>query len=82
MPPHILTFKAEEAASLPAQDAIAFCLPLLAHFDAVVREGAIYGLAPHLHVSPAAVEALRHSATTDPSPGVRAAARDALEILC
>ena len=51
---------------------------LLTHKSAVVREGAIYGLTPHLEYY---VEQLRQMSEQDPSPGIRDAAAEALEVL-
>jgi hypothetical protein len=52
-------------------------LPLLAHPEAVVREGAVYGLTRH---QDAAVQtALETMAATDPYEVLRTAALDALE---
>ncbi len=48
------------------------------HRSPLVREGAVYGLAPHVTV-PGVLLVLRSIATADPSQGVRDAAREALE---
>jgi hypothetical protein len=53
-------------------------LSLLSHDDAVVREGAVYGLDDH-HDRCGVAEALARLANGDPSPGVRWAAAEALE---
>jgi HEAT repeat protein len=58
--------------------AVPALLALLDHRSAPVREGAIYGLEKHLERSGSARATLKRIATTDPSPGVRAAAQDAL----
>jgi HEAT repeat protein len=77
--PELLTFAAEAAGRISSTSAvIASLLPLLTHPDPVVREGAIYGLQPHLEGSIEARAALRELAVADLSPGVRDAARDAL----
>lgn len=52
-------------------------VPLLHAQEAVVREGAIYGLSPHLDT--ATVQELRRAAAQDPSAAVRSAVQDALE---
>lgn len=52
-------------------------IPLLDHESSIVREGAIYGLTPHLDGSTRA--RLWSVAKVDPSPGVRASAWEALE---
>lgn len=75
--PPILTYAAEIAGiiddPMAVQEAL---LPLLDHQDAVVREGAIYGLASHLD---ALVRVkLRSIALADTSQAVREAAKSAL----
>ena len=52
-------------------------LPLLEHPESVVREGAIYGLIPHLDSE--TVLRLSHVGRSDVSAGVRAAAKDAIK---
>lgn len=52
-------------------------LPLLQHRDAVVREGAVYGLSNH--IDEAVRRELQSVAEYDYSPAVRTAAREALE---
>lgn len=76
--PHLLTYAAEAAGLMEFSHAIEPLLGLLEHREAVVREGAIYGLMPHLAYSLPARDALRRLAELDSSPGVQAAARDAL----
>jgi hypothetical protein len=72
-----LTFAAEIAGRLADSTAVRrTLLPLLSHADAVVREGAIYGLAPHADQTVRS-ELARLSAS-DPSPAVRQAATDTL----
>ncbi|MFN0061366.1 MAG: hypothetical protein ACKVPX_02435, partial [Myxococcaceae bacterium] len=51
---------------------------LLGHENAVVREGAVYGLSSHLERSVDARTFLRDLENTDPSPGVVSAIRDVL----
>jgi HEAT repeat protein len=78
--PTDLTFAAEIAGQLLDSTEVRGILhPLLAHADAVVREGAIYGLARH--VDQALGVELRKLATSDPSPAVRQAAADTLDNL-
>lgn len=79
--PELLTFAAEAAGQMPFSVAIQPLVELLRHPRAVVREGAIYGLAPHLGYSLQAREALRSLVEGDPSNGVRDAAADALASL-
>ncbi len=79
LPSHQLTFAAEIAGRLMSTEMVVEpLLELLRHSSAVVREGAIYGLAHHLDVA-RVVEQLRSIETGDPSPGVRAAATGAIE---
>lgn len=80
--PSLLTFAAEAAGRIANTSlAVAILLPLLGQPDPVVREGAIYGLMPHLGLSLEARDALRGMAQADPSPGVVAAIQDALSVL-
>jgi len=51
---------------------------LTRHPSVLVREGAVYGLAPHVEV-PWVQALLQSIASTDASKGVRDAAREALE---
>ena len=75
--PTDLTFAAEIAGRLSDGAAVRrTLLPLLMHDDAVVREGAICGLAQHGDETVRAA-LIRHSAS-DPSPAVRQAETDAL----
>lgn len=77
MRPADLTFAAEAAGRIEDSEAVRRSLVrLLDHVDAIVREGAIYGLIGHLndHVR----DKLASVAARDPSPGVRAAAVEAL----
>ena len=76
--PADLTFAAEDLGRGEDHHMIRRALmPLLDHASAVVREGAIYGLTRHL--TPEVCARLRDMAATDPSPGVRDAATEALE---
>lgn len=78
----LLTFAAEAAGRI-ANTALVVgtLLPLLQHPDPVVREGAIYGLEPHLDASIEARDALRSMVRLEPSAGVRGAIEDALSML-
>lgn len=80
--PALLTFAAEALGRI-ANSALVVgaLLPLLGHADPVVREGAVYGLAPHLEASLQARDALRTLAAREPSPGVKAAVNDVLSTL-
>lgn len=77
--PSLLTFAAEAAGRI-ANTAlvVGVLLPLLGHVDPMVREGAVYGLEPHLERSLEARSALRSMVIREPSPGVKAAVSDAL----
>jgi HEAT repeat protein len=78
--PTDLTFAAEIAGQLlDSSEARGILRPLLDHGDAVVREGAIYGLARH--VDQAVRTELSRLVTSDLSPAVRQAAADTLENL-
>ncbi len=77
--PDLLTFAAEAMARIAHTPlAVMALLPLLHSEHAIVREGAVYGLMPHLRHSMEARTALRDLAGRDASPGVRSAAEDAL----
>jgi hypothetical protein len=82
LPPSALTFAAEWAGRTRNKQAPAILLAMLEHPSPLVREGAVYGL-EHLLESPGVVSALRAHASDaiERSPGVRAAAREALELL-
>ena len=58
-------------------------LPLLHHHSAMVREGAIYGIVKDLFVldDPRVKAELEHLSANDDSPGVRIAAKEALDYL-
>jgi HEAT repeat protein len=76
--PALLTHAAEIAGQhLPSATVVPVLLDLLNHPSPLVREGAVYGLVAHEEGDVSA--ALRALAEQDPSPGVRTAARDALE---
>lgn len=76
--PLTLTFAAEVAGErLPSSKVRPLLLALLHHDSAVVREGAIYGLAHCL--DEAVIEALDQVATFDSSAAVRVAASGTIE---
>ncbi len=73
-----LTFAAEVAGRVADGDRVRGALvPLLEHASAVVREGALYGLAHHLDGSTR--ERIQAIARRDSSVGVRTAAADLLD---
>jgi len=77
--PSDLTFAAEIAGGAIADSALVRppLIKLLDHASAVVREGAIYGLAHHLDsLTKVRIELVAH---TDPSFAVRTAAHECLE---
>lgn len=77
---HDLTFAAEAVGSIADRaKAVEVLLPLLQHASPLVREGAVYGLSRHLGWHEWARARLEFVAQEDPSPGVRDAAREALE---
>ena len=79
-----LTFAAEIAGRATDSPSVRRVLaPLLAHREAVVREGAIYGLGRHIdglavHLDVEIQGRLRELVATDPSAAVREAAQDAI----
>jgi hypothetical protein len=76
--PSDLTFAAEIAGGIAEHESVrAALVPLLAHAEAVVREGAIYGLTRHLNAFTRVL--LERLALEDRSAAVRTAARDALD---
>lgn len=80
--PDLLTFAAEAVGLIPSSaDVVAALEPLLRHEKAFVREGAIYGLTPHLNASLQARDLLRDAAQTETSDGVREAINEALSTL-
>lgn len=74
---HDLTFAAE-ALGLIEGPPLALLGTLARHSSALVREGAVYGLARHRSSLLAQVP-LERLAKSDPSPGVREAATEALD---
>lgn len=76
--PGDLTFAAEVLGQSDDGDLVRkTLLPLLSHPEAVVREGAIYGISRHLDAS--IRDELRRLVVGDGSEAVRTAAQDALE---
>jgi len=74
-----LSFAAEAAGQLAdRRQAIAALRSLLHHRSAIVREGAIYGLMPHLDDRDQAAPLLDPVAQDDPSAAVRSVAQEAL----
>lgn len=75
----LLTFAAEAVALVrsPSPDLLRACIELLEHKKAYVREGAIYGLAPHA-ADPRVLEALQRVAESDSDDDVRSVAEDVL----
>lgn len=73
-----LTFAAEELGATRTPEVLDALLTLASHADALVREGVVYGLANYL-VGEKVRAVLLRIALDDPSPGVRAAAAEALE---
>lgn len=70
-----LTFLAE-SLGMRAPPPLRYLAALARHADPVVREGVVYGLAPHAS-TPRAAEVLL-SMLDDLSPAVRTAAKDAI----
>jgi hypothetical protein len=84
--PADLTFAAEIAGAMDDWPRVVPMLArLLQHASPVVREGAVYGLVRHADRVPAVRAIIRDAITgllgTESSPGVRAAASDALDLL-
>lgn len=75
--PSYLTFIAEQLGRR-SPPPLRWLRLLACHASPLVREGAVYGLAPHVEVSGVRI-ALERIAGSDPSLGVRDAAREALE---
>lgn len=70
LPAHLLTFAAEYAGRIEdSKAALAALLPLLWGGNALVREGAIYGIAQHMDADVAHL--LRDRSDRDSSPAVR-----------
>ena len=80
LPASLLTFAAEAVALVrkPSEALLQACLGLLGHEKAYVREGAVYGLAPHVAI-PFVSDALRRVADNDSDDDVRSVAEDALD---
>jgi len=77
---HDLTFAAEALGRVADASAAIAVLRKLTHHDSpVVREGAVYGLSRHVRSYPDARSAVATLASNDSSPGVRAAAIEALD---
>lgn len=77
--PSLLTFAGEIAGNtLPASMSVPALLDLLEHASSLVREGAVYGLAPHCN-DPGVQSRLQYASEHDQSPGVRAAIRDGMD---
>jgi hypothetical protein len=78
MRPPRLTFAAEAMGFLEDSTIVKrILLPLLSHPSALVREGAVYGISRHIDANVS--EVLRNLSKSDPSPGVREAATEALD---
>ena len=79
----LLTYAAEALGMVPAthfHQAAQLLRRLLAHDHAVVREGAVYGIAGIAERSPAVLAFLEPmNGPDEPSPGVRAAVADILD---
>lgn len=73
-----LTFAAEIAGDIPDSNLVRpILLRLLGHSSPLVREGAVYGLRHHLNQE--TYDRLTQLMKSDPSPGVREAAAEAIE---
>ena len=82
--PADLTLAAEIAGTITSlASVVPVLLNLLKHPSPMVREGAVYGLSSHLSWSKQARRALNRLLTSkeEPSPGVRRAAEEALELV-
>jgi HEAT repeat protein len=77
MPIHLLTYAAEALGQCPAPVAVPALVPLTAHADAVVREGALYGLAQINDAE--CIALLRTISEKDLSPTIREIAQEMLE---
>jgi HEAT repeat protein len=78
--PGFLTYAAEIAGrNIPTVEVVPVLLPLLQDPSPLVREGAVLGLEEHR--TPEVLAALSEVARLDASPGVRAAARSAVDEL-
>jgi len=80
-----LSFAAEAAGSINKSPYLILLVlsPLLHHHSATVREGAIYGIVKDISMlDDARIKAeLEHLSANDDSPGVRTAAKEALDYL-
>lgn len=74
---HHLTFIAEDLGKRNPPP-LRYLAALARHSSPIVREGAVYGMAPHVGVS-SVRGMLKDMSARDPSPGVREAASEALE---
>lgn len=77
-PAHVLTFAAESHGQTRSIEALGALLWLQRHADPLVREGVVYGLSNYNDNDLVRVT-LARIAEGDTSPGVREAAREALE---
>lgn len=75
--PHDLTFLAEQLGRR-SPPPLRWLVLLTDHASPLVREGAVYGLAPHVAM-PGVRILLETMAVDDLSAGVRSAAREAIE---
>jgi HEAT repeat protein len=75
--PTALAAAAEALGSSPHAFVAETLVKLVEHRSPLVREGAVYGLAEHMDER--TIEVLRALAESDPSPGVRDAARFVLD---
>lgn len=71
-----ITFMAEELGDVTSVTTKDILIALSRHPNAIVREGAIYGMVKQYDNE---VEAVLKGMLEDPSPGVREAAREALD---
>jgi hypothetical protein len=73
-----LTFAAESLGQVKTPRSTALLGRLLDHEDAVVREGALYGLSAH-ELSEWLYLKIARMVTNDPSPAIREVAKDCLD---
>lgn len=79
--PAHMTFAAEIAGRSGYAEAVVVLLPLLEDIAPLVREGAIYGLEPHIHIPAVRTAILRlTNPANESSAGVRTAAAEALDL--
>lgn len=77
-----LTYAAELAGTIrDSTEVVSILAGLLGHNIAVVREGAVYGLAQHMRWSRQAGDALRERLQVESSDGVREALEEVLDYL-